>query len=262
MKQNLLLIGIAAALALTAGTTSAALTAFKVNGEQVSAAEQKAVYDQAVAQGQPAGDRLERAVRNDFISRTVVLQEARKAKVENDPLVKQAVARAREDILMRAYGNHWVKANPVSDKDVRAEYDREKKIYGDTEYQIRVIMVKTEDQAKNLISRIKKGSDFGKLASEFSEDTQSKSQGGLLDWVSPARYGEPLGTAISLLKAGEVAQAPIRLQNGFAIVKLEATRPAQNFPAYDTAKEQLRSRMANVRFNEHVQKLVSGAKVQ
>ena len=73
MNKNAVILGIAAALA--AGSASAELKAFKVNGETVSVAEQKAIYDQAVAQGQPAGADLERQVKNVLINETVLLQE-------------------------------------------------------------------------------------------------------------------------------------------------------------------------------------------
>ena len=46
-------IALGAALLIAAGAANAELKAFKVNGETVSVAEQKAVYDRAVAQGPP-----------------------------------------------------------------------------------------------------------------------------------------------------------------------------------------------------------------
>ena len=146
MNKNAVILGIAAALA--AGSASAELKAFKVNGETVSVAEQKAIYDQAVAQGQPAGADLERQVKNVLINETVLLQEAKKAKIANLPEVKRAIEAARNRILIQGLAQDWVKKNPVSDADLKKAYDADKKAYGDTEYQVRHILVKTEDQAK------------------------------------------------------------------------------------------------------------------
>ena len=56
MEKKLLVLGMAAMMA--AGAANAELQAFKVNGETVSVAQQKALYDSAVAQGQPAGAEL------------------------------------------------------------------------------------------------------------------------------------------------------------------------------------------------------------
>ena len=93
MEKKLLVLGMAAMMA--AGAANAELQAFKVNGETVSVAQQKALYDSAVAQGQPAGAELERQVKNVLTQQTVLLQEAKKAKLDRNSDVKQAIEAAR-----------------------------------------------------------------------------------------------------------------------------------------------------------------------
>ena len=176
MEKKLLVLGMAAMMA--AGAANAELQAFKVNGETVSVAQQKALYDSAVAQGQPAGAELERQVKNVLTQQTVLLQEAKKAKLDRNSDVKQAIEAARNQVLINAVLRDWAKKNPVKDEDVRKAYEAEKAAYGPTEYQVRHILVKTEDQAKNIISRLNKGADFDKLAKEFSEDRGNKDRGG------------------------------------------------------------------------------------
>ena len=85
MEKKLLVLGMAAMMA--AGAANAELQAFKVNGETVSVAQQKALYDSAVAQGQPAGAELERQVKNVLTQQTVLLQEAKKAKLDRNSVV-------------------------------------------------------------------------------------------------------------------------------------------------------------------------------
>lgn len=260
MQKKLLVLGLAALM--TAGAANAELKAFKVNGETVSLDEQKAVYDRLVKQGQPAGPELERQVKNGLIQQTVLLQEAKKAKLENRQDVKEAMKAAQENVLINVLIQDWAKANPVSDKDVKNAYEKQKAAYGDTEYQVRHILVKTEEQAKNLIKRLgQKGANFDKLAEEFSEDTGNKKQGGLLGWVVPRSYPAAFGVAFSALKPGEVAQTPIRTQYGFHVVKLDAKRPAQLFPSYESQAPQLRNALTNQRMQQHFLELVKKAKV-
>ena len=260
MDKKIIVLGLAAALA--AGTASAELKAFKVNGETVSVAEQKAIYDRAVAQGQPAGEQLERQVKNLLIQQTVLLQEAKKAKLADQANVKNAIEEARNQILIRALPQDWAKKHPVSEADLKKAYDADKKSYGDTEYQVRHILVKTEDQAKNLIQRINKGADFGKLAQEFSEDTSNKAQGGLLGWVVPRSFVPTFGTAFTALKAGEVGQSPVRTQFGFHVVKLEAKRAAKLYPTFETQKPVIQNALANQQVQKHFQEIIKKAKVQ
>ena len=255
-------IALGAAALLIAGAANAELKAFKVNGETVTVAEQKAIYDRAVQAGQPAGEGLERQVKNLLIQQTVLLQEANKAKIANKPDVKRAIDNSRDQILIQGLAQDWAQKNPVSEADLKKAYDQDKAAYGDTEYQVRHILVKTEDQAKNLISRLNKGADFGKLAQEFSEDTDNKGQGGLLGWVVPRSFVPAFGASFTALKPGEIAQSPIRTQFGFHVVKLEAKRKAELYPSYESQKPVIRNALANQKVQMHFQDLIKKANVQ
>ncbi|WP_303162378.1 peptidylprolyl isomerase [uncultured Sutterella sp.] len=255
-------IALGAAALLIAGAANAELKAFKVNGETVTVAEQKAIYDRAVQAGQPAGEGLERQVKNLLIQQTVLLQEANKAKIANKPDVKRAIENSRDQILIQGLAQDWAQKNPVSEADLKKAYDQDKAAYGDTEYQVRHILVKTEDQAKNLISRLNKGADFGKLAQEFSEDTGNKGQGGLLGWVVPRSFVPAFGASFTALKPGEIALSPIRTQFGFHVVKLEAKRKAELYPSYESQKPVIRNALANQKVQMHFQDLIKKANVQ
>lgn len=255
-------IALGAAALLIAGAANAELKAFKVNGETVTVAEQKAIYDRAVQAGQPAGEGLERQVKNLLIQQTVLLQEANKAKIANKPDVKRAIENSRDQILIQGLAQDWAEKNPVSEADLKKAYDQDKAAYGDTEYQVRHILVKTEDQAKNLISRLNKGADFGKLAQEFSEDTGNKGQGGLLGWVVPRSFVPAFGASFTALKPGEIAQSPIRTQFGFHVVKLEAKRKAELYPSYESQKPVIRNALANQKVQMHFQDLIKKANIQ
>ena len=277
MEKKLLVLGMAAMMA--AGAANAELQAFKVNGETVSVAQQKALYDSAVAQGQPAGAELERQVKNVLTQQTVLLQEAKKAKLDRNSDVKQAIEAARNQVLINAVLRDWAKKNPVKDEDVRKAYEAEKAAYGPTEYQVRHILVKTEDQAKNIISRLNKGADFDKLAKniisrlnkgadfdklakEFSEDRGNKDRGGQLGWVVPRSFVPTFGNAFAGMKEGTVSKEPVRTQFGFHVVKLDAKRPAQLFPTFEAQKPALVNALTNQRVNQHFGELVKNAKVQ
>ena len=130
MQKKFLVLGIAAMM--TAGVANAELQAFKVNGQTVSVAQQKEMYDAAVAQGQPAGPELEQMLKSSLPQQVVLLQAAKKAKLEKDPDVKKNLEHARDQVLLNAYLRHWVKKNPVSEAEIKAAYDNEKHAYGDS----------------------------------------------------------------------------------------------------------------------------------
>lgn len=73
---------------------------------------------------------------------------------------------ARQAVLIRAYLQSFVQANPVSDADIRKEYDSIKARLGEKEYKARHILVDTEDQAKAIIAKLQAGEKFEDLAKE------------------------------------------------------------------------------------------------
>ena len=85
----------------------------------------------------------------------------------------------------------------VSAEDIQRSYEDNKQQYSTPE-QVRAshILLKTEGkddatvkkQAEDLLAKVKKGADFSKLATEFSEDDASKVKGGDLDFFGKARW--------------------------------------------------------------------------
>ena len=261
-------IAAALALALAAGTAMAEFKDFTVNGELVTKAQQEAVATEVLANsGNPhqamMDSSIEEQVKDMIIETKVMGRYARQQGLDKDPAVQEQIARATDMILMQQAVNKFLKDNPVKEETIKAEYDKEAQRWGDTEVRVRHILVKTEEQAKNLIKRLgNKGANFDKLAEEFSEDTGNKNQGGLLGWVVPRSYPAAFGVAFSALKPGEVAQTPIRTQYGFHVVKLDAKRPAQLFPAYESQAPQLKNALTNQRMQQHFLDLAKKAKVE
>ncbi|MDO5531609.1 peptidylprolyl isomerase [Sutterella sp.] len=155
----------------------------------------------------------------------------------------------------------YAEKHPATDKEVREAYDNLKAQYGDTEYQVRNILVKTEAEAKAVIQRLNKGEDFAKLAGELSIDPETKTKGGLFGWLSTMRLDPAIANTIRVLAPNSVAQAPIRNQHGYHVIKLDAKRAAQNFPAFDSRKDSLKKELSALNARKHFAELVQEAKI-
>ena len=241
---------------LSLGFVAAAQAEFKVmtvNGEKVSVQRQEEVYNNAVKAGAKAGPQLEDQVRRAITEETVLLQEAAKARIERTKEYRTAIDRAGKQLKVQLLVSEYAKKNPVSDKARAA--------YGDTEYQVRHILVKTQDEATKLIERINKGEKFENLAKQYSIDPQSRDQGGLVGWLVPSNVDQAFGNAFKVLSAGSVAQAPILNQYGYHIVKLDAKRKAENFPTWESQKQSLKDQLSELKAKNHFAELVKKAKV-
>lgn len=260
-------IAAALALALAAGSAMAEFKDFTVNGELVTKAQQEQVAADALANnpnphGMMMNAELEDQVKQMIIEYKVMARYAKQQGIDKQDAVKQEISTMTDMILMKHAVNDYLKANPVEEKAIKAEYDKEAKRWGSKEVRIRHIMVKDEATAKNLIDQINKGASFAKLAAEQTLDTQSKDVGGILDWTSPSVYTGNLGDTIMTLKKGEMAKAPVQSPAGWHVVKVEDIRDAQLFPKYEDRKEELRHILMQRKVQAFIHDKVLGADVK
>jgi peptidyl-prolyl cis-trans isomerase C len=231
-----------------------------VNGKAIPASKVDQVVKQVVAQGKGTdGPQLREAIKKDLIGREVLIQEADKQGMGNRADVKAALDNARQSIIINAMLADYVKKNPVKDADVKAEYDKYKSQVGATEYHARHILVKTEDEAKAIIVKLKGGAKFEELAKGSLDG--SAANGGDLDWASPASYVPEFSQAMVALKKGEVTQTPVKSQFGYHVIKLEDTRPAK-VPAFEEVKQQVAEQLQQRKLAAFREELMKKAKIQ
>ncbi len=77
--------------------------------------------------------------------------------------------------------------------------------------------------AQSLYKQIEGGADFGKLAKRYSDDTQTKNEGGNTGWQPPEVFSPELMQHIDALAKGQVGQ-PFELNDNWHIVKLLGRR--------------------------------------
>lgn len=236
MKMNKLLIAIAAfsAISLTPAVYAAEAAA-TVNGKPIKQSWVDFIMKDAQARGQK-GKGLKNAVINELVGSELAYQEATKKGFDKKADLITAAEIGRRKLVVNAFLADYMKKNPVSDADKKAEYERQKKAIGTKEYKAQHILVKTEAEATKILDQINKGGDFKKIAKEKSLDPGSKMKGGDLGWFSPAGMVKPFSDAVKGLKKGTIVTAPVQTQFGWHIIKLNDTR-ATKTPTYAKAKE-------------------------
>jgi peptidyl-prolyl cis-trans isomerase C len=260
MNRKLLvaaLITLSAAFAQTAFGAGAALAT--VNGKAIPQARFDAVLASLVAEGKEDTPQLRNAIKANLIRQEVVVQAAEKKKLDKKPEVEAQMMMARQNVLVGAYLNDFVKSHPVTDAMLKKEYDKTKQALGDKEYKVRHILVDTEDQAKAIIADLKKGQKFEDLAKQ-SKDTGSKDRGGELGWANKTAYVKPFADAMMKLKKGEYTETPVKTNFGWHVIKLDDVREMK-VPPMDDVKTQLKHRLQQEMVAKQVSDLVKRAKV-
>lgn len=250
------------AIAVSA-SAQAALTDFKVNGEEVTAVEQKAVYDALVAQGMPAGQQTETRAKAIVLQRKVLALAAEDEKIDQRDEVKLQIAASREQILGNALIEEYRKAAKITDQQVRDRYEAEKKLYGDMEYRVSRIAVQDKKAAEDIIKQLAKNpKDFAKIAREQSIDKQTSAKGGEIGWIVPAQVGQGFASSFIYLTPGSVAQVPIPTGNAWSVVMLNETRKAQNFPKFESQKNVIKAQLEREAAQAKIRDLLQKAKIE
>jgi peptidyl-prolyl cis-trans isomerase C len=189
------------------------------------------------------------------------MQEAQKQGLDAGDDYKNQLELARQAILIRALFDNYRKTNPVSDADVKAEYDKFVAANGGKEYKARHILVETEDQAKKIMADLKKGAKFEDIAKKQSKDPGSGANGGDLDWANPASFVPEFSEAMIKLKKGETTPEPIKTQFGYHIIRVDDIRQAQ-LPKLEEVKPQITQQLQQQRLQKYQEELRAKAKVE
>lgn len=249
------------AIALAAAIPAFAQTAFTVNGQLVSVAEQKELMNLLAGQGIKDQAKQAEAARNILVREKVIGQEARKLKLQQVPEIKTLLADRETQILANELVRRNAAAHPATDKQIQDAYAEMKKQYTPNEIKVRHILVKSEDEAKSLISQIKNGADMGKLAAEKSLDKGTAPNGGEIPFTNIRSIIIPgfAETAMGMNK-GDVLPIPFHSSLGYHVIKLEDRREAP-FPELDKIKDQVEGVVVRQNAANYLNNLVKNAKI-
>jgi peptidyl-prolyl cis-trans isomerase C len=232
-----------------------------VNGKAIPSSRVDAIVKQVVAQGQAQDNpQLRDQIKKEVIAREVLMQEALKEGYDKKPEVKQALDNARQTIVINALAREYITKHPVTDADVAAEYEKFKAQTGDKEYHVRHILVETEQQAKDIIAKLKGGAKFEDLAKQ-SKDQGTANNGGDLDWAVPAAFPPEFAAGFKSLQKGGITETPVKTANGYHVIKLDDTRAAK-LPTLAEVKPQIQEELAQRKLAAYQEEMVKKAKVQ
>lgn len=249
---------------LVAGTFtfSSAMAADKpfvtVNGQAVSQTLATAFLNEQKAQGAPDTPELQNMVREELVRRALLVQEAKKKGLDKNPEIQAAMELTAQMVLIRAVASEYIRNHPVSDADLKKDYDAINATLG-KEFHARHILLEREDEAKAVIARLDKGEKFASLAS-LSKDPGSKDKEGDLGWAPANTFVEPFAQALQKLEQGKYTTAPVKTAFGYHVILLEDSRNPVP-PPFEEVKGRLLQRSHNVMLEKMVEELRSKAKI-
>ena len=231
-----------------------------VNGTPIT----KAAFNQYTQQlrGKAKADTVEasKSLVDQLVMEELLVQEAAKQKLADDPQVKQQMEMIQRNLLASTVVRRMLSANAPSEEAIKKEYDTAVAAMKGKEYKASHILVDSEDKAKEVIAELKKGGNFAELAKTKSSDS-SAANGGDLGWFTPSMMVPPFAEAVAKMEKGKYSEQPVQTPFGWHIILLEDSRDATP-PSMDELKPQITQMLQSRMVNDYLEKLKTGAKIE
>jgi peptidyl-prolyl cis-trans isomerase C len=153
-------------------------------------------------------------------------------------------------------------ASKITDEEIHKRYDTEIAAAPPVnEVHARHILVKSQEEALEIIKQLDGGGDFEKLANEKTSDPSGKTSGGDLGYFGPGQMVPEFEKAALALEVGAYTKEPVQTQFGWHVIKVEDKRAKQP-PAFDAVKDQIRSVLLRDNYFALVKTLRAAGKVE
>jgi peptidyl-prolyl cis-trans isomerase C len=195
---------------------------------------------------------LERLVRRELL-----VQEAEKRKIGDRPEIADQVSALRRELMLRALLQEEIGSKvSVEDKDVQDYFTAHADEFSGDQVRARHILLRTEEEAKQVLERLANREPFEDLAKALSRDAATAGKGGDLDYFGREQMVPEFARAAFALKPGEVSGV-VKTQFGFHVIKLVDRRKGQPL-TFEQVKDQLRKRLLEERQNQRFQGWIKG----
>ena len=232
----------------------------KINGGEIHKSDLLAAQKQLPQQYQQVPlEAIFPQLLDQVVNNKLLIDAAKDAKLENDPEVKDRIAKLQERVEEQVYIDRLL-AKATSDDALKALYQKSiKDAPAQEEIHGRQILLKDEAEAKAVIAQLDKGGDFVKIANE--KNPSKDSNGGDLGYFTKDAMPPEFGDAAFALKKGQYTKTPVKTQFGWHVIKVEDRRPAAP-PSFEDSKEKLANEAEKNTIDAKVAELRGKAKVE
>ena len=221
----------------------------------------KALAQQVAKSGRPVTPEMQGQLRDEVIAREIFIQAAQAKGIDTSEDFLNQLELARQTILIRELFADFQKNSPVTDAEIKAEYDKFAAANAGKEYRARHILVEKEADAKAIIAQLKKGGKFEDIAKKSSKDPGSGANGGDLDWANAGSYVKEFSEAMVALAKGKMTETPVKTQFGYHIIRLDDVRESQ-LPKFDDVKPQIAQQLTQQKLAKFQEDLRAKARIE
>jgi peptidyl-prolyl cis-trans isomerase C len=240
------------------GTVLATVDDEKITMEEFNQGLDKIPVNMKMVVATPSG---KKTYLDNLVVKKLLLREAKKDKIDSEKEFQDRFADIKEQLLIESLLKKKISAaSQLSDDELKKYHEAHKEEFkkGD-EVSTRHILLKSEEEAKQVKGKLDKGEDFVELAKKYSIDPNAKVTGGDVG-------SHPKGTllpeyeaaAFKLTKPGQVSGI-VKSQLGYHIIRMEGMKPATYVP-FEEVKEFIKQKIAQEKQKELLDKYIQDLK--
>ncbi|MBI4456004.1 MAG: peptidylprolyl isomerase [Acidobacteria bacterium] len=229
----------------------------EVNGQAVSLED----LDRLIEFGTPemqaefrSGDSSKKQLLQNYLENRAFYLESLASKVDQDPGsdLEARLELVRQQIYANAYLSRELKKISTTEEELRKYYEDYKKEFEIPEgVNASHILVKTEEEAREIRKQLDEGADFAELAKQKSMDTTNKNNDGNLGFILRGTMLPPFEEAAFSLKPGQLSD-PVHTTFGYHVIKVLEVRP-RTVQAFTDAKKTIEARLLQQKQREWFQ---------
>jgi parvulin-like peptidyl-prolyl isomerase len=162
-------------------------------------------------------DLLEKLVRR----RLILEQESIKG-LRKDPQIMEKVKEYEDNLVIVKYLVDRIGDRvKVTDEEMAAFYEKNPNLFlKPRRVEASNILLRTREEAEQVLSKVRQGEDFAQLAKDYSIDLPKARDGGKMGVVELGKLLPEIENAISKMKAGEVSDI-VKTGYGYQIIKVQ-----------------------------------------
>lgn len=194
----------------------------------------------------------------ELIGIELLAQHAKQNGLDKRPEVISDIEGQIRAILANAMIQDYHSKNPVTDAEIRADYDKRVQLWPKQQYKLKLLSTATEEDAKRFVSELDKGAKIPDLA----KDPANLAQQFDVAWMTREAMPATVAAVVPSMVKGTYTKTPVKAESSWHVMLFEDVRENSPPPAYDTVVNQVRSTIQAARLNAFIEQLSKSAKIQ
>jgi len=201
----------------------------------------------------------------ELIKRELLYQEAKRQGLSKDKEFLEQVEEFKKMTFLSTFIKKEIEEKAiVSEDEIKKYYDENPEEFKTDRVKASHILVDTEEEAKDILKKLKDGEDFAELAKTYSKDSGSAPRGGDLGFFGRGRMIPEFERVAFSLKPGDVSK-PLKTRFGYHIIKVTEKKEGDQL-AFKDVKDKISKKLLSEKqsklFESLIDRLMKGSKIE